>query len=117
MIITANEYKEMGFEASDSALLEKCIKRAEYVLNGISGGRASIIALGKAPAADFVKQAAAFQTYAIYRSRFESRSGRNKLLLLENGRARDNRRFHLLHGFFLGKLLGNGSQNRFLRAA
>ena len=67
MIITANEYKEMGFEASDSALLEKCIKRAEYVLNGISGGRASIIALGKAPAADFVKQAAAFQTYAIYR--------------------------------------------------
>lgn len=67
MIITAKEYKEMGFEASDSDLLEKCIKRAEFVLNGISGGRASAIALGKAPAADFVKQAAAFQAYAIYR--------------------------------------------------
>lgn len=67
MIITANEYKEMGFEATDSALLEKCIKRAEYVLNGISGGRASAVALGATPAADFVKQAAAFQAYAIYR--------------------------------------------------
>ena len=67
MIITANEYKEMGFDATDEALLEKCIKRAEFVLNGISGGRASAIALGTTPAADFVKQAAAFQTYAIYR--------------------------------------------------
>ena len=67
MIITANEYKEMGFDATDDALLEKCIKRAEFVLNGISGGRASAIALGTTPAADFVKQAAAFQTYAIYR--------------------------------------------------
>lgn len=67
MIITANEYKGMGFDATDEALLEKCIKRAEFVLNGISGGRASAIALGTTPAADFVKQAAAFQTYAIYR--------------------------------------------------
>lgn len=67
MIITANEYKEMGFDATDEALLEKCIKRAEFVLNGISGGRASAIALGATPAADFVKQAAAFQTCAIYR--------------------------------------------------
>ena len=58
MIITANEYKEMGFDATDEALLEKCIKRAEFVLNGISGGRASAIALGATPAADFVKQAA-----------------------------------------------------------
>lgn len=67
MIITANEYKEMGFDATDEALLEKCIKRAEFVLNGISGGRASAIALGATTAADFVKQAAAFQTCAIYR--------------------------------------------------
>ncbi len=67
MIITANEYKEMGFDATDDALLEKCIKRAEFVLNGISGGRAATIALGSTPAADYVKQAAAFQTYAIYR--------------------------------------------------
>lgn len=67
MIITANEYKDMGFDATDDALLEKCIKRAEFVLNGISGGRAATIALGSTPAADYVKQAAAFQTYAIYR--------------------------------------------------
>ena len=67
MIITANEYKDMGFDATDDALLEKCINRAEFVLNGISGGRAATIALGSTPAADYVKQAAAFQTYAIYR--------------------------------------------------
>ena len=67
MIITANDYKDMGFDATDDALLEKCIKRAEFVLNGISGGRAATIALGSTPAADYVKQAAAFQTYAIYR--------------------------------------------------
>ena len=67
MIITANEYKEMGFDATDNELLEKCIKRAEFVLNGITGGRATLIALGTTPAADYVKQAAAFQTNAIYR--------------------------------------------------
>ena len=57
----------MRFDATDDALLEKCIKRAELVLHGISGGRAATIALGSTPAADYVKQAAAFQTYAIYR--------------------------------------------------
>ena len=67
MIITANEYKEMGFGATDDELLEKCIKRAEFVLNGITGGRAALIALGTTPAADYVKQAAAFQASAIYR--------------------------------------------------
>ena len=71
MIITVSEYKEMGFSASDDALLEKCIKRAEFVLNGISGGRATIIAQNKTPASDFVKQAAAFQTNAIYREETE----------------------------------------------
>ena len=67
MIITANEYREMGFDATDNELLEKCIKRAEFVLNGITGGRATLVALGTTPAADFVKQAAAFQASAIYR--------------------------------------------------
>ena len=67
MIITANEYREMGFDATDNELLEKCIKRAEFILNGITGGRATLVALGTTPAADFVKQAAAFQASAIYR--------------------------------------------------
>ena len=71
MIITANEYKEMGFDATDNELLEKCIKRAEFVLNGITGGRATLIALGTTPAADYVKQAAAFQASAIYREETE----------------------------------------------
>ena len=62
MIITKEEFFEMGFTADDNALLERCIKRAEFVLNGLTGNRASVIALGNGAAADLVKQAAAFQT-------------------------------------------------------
>lgn len=62
MIITKEEFFEMGFTADDDALLERCIKRAEFVLNGLTGNRASVAALGGGAAADLVKQAAAFQT-------------------------------------------------------
>lgn len=67
MIITKEEFFEMGFTADDTALLERCIKRAEFVLNGLTGNRASVSALGDGAAADLVKQAAAFQTNAILR--------------------------------------------------
>ncbi len=64
MIITKEEFHEMGFEveAKYESLLEKCILRAEYVLNGLTNGAASTAALSGTAAADFVKQAAAFQT-------------------------------------------------------
>ncbi len=62
MIITADEYRDMGFTASDSAELERCLQRAEYTIAGLTEGRyeAALAAGGKA--AEYVKQAAAFQT-------------------------------------------------------
>ncbi len=62
MIITADEYRNMGFTASDSEELERCLQRAEYTIAGLTEGRykAALAAGGKA--AEYVKQAAAFQT-------------------------------------------------------
>lgn len=67
MIITKEEFFEMGFTADDTALLDRCIKRAEFVLNGLTGNRASVAALGDGTAADLVKQAAAFLTDSLYK--------------------------------------------------
>lgn len=67
MIITVDEFKEMGFSSSNDTLTENCIKRAEYVLNGLSGGRAVPVSKTKGAAADYVKQACAFQANAIMR--------------------------------------------------
>ncbi len=67
MIISVDEFKEMGFSSSDDALTESCIKRAEYVLNGLSGGRAVLVSKTKGAAADYVKQACAFQANALMR--------------------------------------------------
>lgn len=67
MIISVEEFLEMGFSAENGneQLLEDCIKRAEFVLNGLTNGRAGVIALAGNAAADFVKQAAAFQANEI----------------------------------------------------
>lgn len=67
MIITVEEFKEMGFSSDDDSLAEDCIKRAEYVLNGLSGGRAIFVSQTGGSAADYVKQACAFQANAIMR--------------------------------------------------
>lgn len=67
MIITVDEFKEMGFSSKNDALTADCIKRAEYVLNGLSGGRAVPVAQTGGEAAEFVKQACAFQANAILR--------------------------------------------------
>lgn len=62
MIITADEYRDMGFTAKDSAVLERCIKRAEYTIAGLCEGRhRAALAVG-GMAEECVKQAAAFQT-------------------------------------------------------
>ena len=65
MIINAGEYYDMGFTASGSAELECCLKRAEYTIAALTEGRyeAALAAGGKA--AEYVKQAAAFQTYKL----------------------------------------------------
>lgn len=67
MIISVDEFKEMGFASSDDMLTENCIKRAEYVLNGLSGGRAVLVSKTGGAAADYVKQACAFQANALMR--------------------------------------------------
>lgn len=65
MIINAEEYYDMGFTASSSAELEGCLKRAEYTIAALTEGRyeAALAAGGKA--AEYIKQAAAFQTYKL----------------------------------------------------
>lgn len=64
MIITKEDFFEMGFTADENniGVLENCIKRAEFVLNGLTNDRAGIVAQGTGAAANLVKQAAAFQT-------------------------------------------------------
>ena len=67
MIITKDEFVEMGFRLDDkrTPLFEGCEKRAEYVLNGISNGRAGVIARLGGTAAELVKEACGFQTEEI----------------------------------------------------
>lgn len=67
MIITKNEFKEMGFgcSAETETLIEDCIKRAEYILNAICGGTLYSAAAQSPANSALVKQAAAFQTEAL----------------------------------------------------
>lgn len=67
MIITRNEFLELGFRLDEKStpLFEGCEKRAEYVLNGISNGRAGVIAKLGGTAAELVKEACGFQTEEI----------------------------------------------------
>ena len=70
MIISKEEFRELGFkcDAQNDELLESCIKRAEYILNGLCGGMlASVMAQSKSNAA-LIKQAAAFEADALLKS-------------------------------------------------
>lgn len=62
MIITADEYRSMGFSCDDEELLEGCLLRAEYTLSGLTEGRIQNALAAGGMAAEYVKQAAAFQT-------------------------------------------------------
>ncbi|MBQ8195789.1 MAG: hypothetical protein IJZ47_10530 [Oscillospiraceae bacterium] len=62
MIITADEYRSMGFSCEDEVLLESCLLRAEYTLMGLTEGRITKALAAGGMAAEYVKQAAAFQT-------------------------------------------------------
>lgn len=63
MIITAREYKEMGFEPADidETLLISYVKRAEHILNALCRERLAAAAKNESTAA-LVKQAVAFET-------------------------------------------------------
>ena len=72
MIISIEEFKELGFNVDEQneALLEGCIKRAEYILNALCGGvLASAMAQSKTNAS-LIKQAAAFQADALFKAEF-----------------------------------------------
>lgn len=77
MILSTEEYYALGFSAEDTDLLESCLKRAEYVLNGLSDGKASAVAAAGGKPAEYVKQACGFQAQALVKeqsSRTESAS-------------------------------------------
>ena len=70
MIISKEEFKELGFtcDAHNEELLESCLKRAEYILNGLCGSvLASAMAQSKSNEA-LIKQAAAFEADTLLRS-------------------------------------------------
>ena len=76
MIIIIEEFKELGFnvDAQNEALLEGCIKRAEYILNALCGGvLASAMAQSKTNAS-LIKQAAAFQADALLKAEISGNS-------------------------------------------
>lgn len=64
MIITKEEFKEMGFTCPENmeAALEGCIKRAECILNAMCGGALNSAAAQSESGLSLIKQAAAFQT-------------------------------------------------------
>lgn len=74
MIITVNEFKELGFNCSsqDEQLLEGCIKRAEHILNALCGGILnSAMAQGKGNAS-LIKQAVAFEADALLKAELKA---------------------------------------------
>lgn len=73
MIITTEEFKEMGFVCADEdlELLDGCIKRAEYVLSSLCGRDISQMLSEKNE--KLIKQALAFQSAVLLN---ESRGGK-----------------------------------------
>lgn len=74
MIITKEEFKELGFECAeaDEDRLENCIKRAECVLNALSRGTLSSAMAQCESNAYLIKQAAAFEADALLKSDLKS---------------------------------------------
>lgn len=65
MLITAQEYIDMGFPEIAGVNLDNCILRSDYIIGALTEGRAAkAVAAGGKPA-ELVKQAAGFQTYMI----------------------------------------------------
>lgn len=85
MLITASEYSSMGFPAVSGGDVEGCIKRSDYIIAALTEGRAEKAVLAGGKPAEFVKQAAGFQTYMLLREteRFEksSSSGSEKVTI------------------------------------
>ena len=76
MILTAEEYRAMGFAADDDKVLDSCLARAEFVLDSLTDGKASAAAQKGGKPAEFVKRAAAFQTGAMVRAESYATGGK-----------------------------------------
>lgn len=72
MIISKQEFKELGFEcdAQSESRLESCIKRAEIVLNALCRGTLKS-AMTRSGSAALIKQAAALEADALLRAERE----------------------------------------------
>lgn len=67
MIIDKDEFRELGFECSEEeeALLDGCLKRAEYMLNALCGNALCSVMAGNESSCALIKQAAALQADAL----------------------------------------------------
>lgn len=83
MLITAEEYKSMGFPEADSDDLSGCLLRADYIIGALTEGRAAEAVRSGGKPCELVKQAAGFQTYVLLREMEEvsrsSQSGSEKV--------------------------------------
>lgn len=81
MIITTQEFKELGFECDEAneEKLEGCIKRAEYVLNAVSRGTLKSALAQSESNAVMIKQAAAFEADALLKAELSENLGRVSL--------------------------------------
>lgn len=100
MLITADEYKAMGFTAQDDTELENCLKRAEYIIAGITEGRAEIAVERGGKAAEFVKRAAAFQTYLLLERRSEEIKQSEKVSIGDFSYSSENSGGNLTDGLY-----------------
>lgn len=82
MIITADEYRSMGFSCEDEELLESCLLRAEYTLMGLTDGRITKALAAGGMAAEYVKQAAAFQTCKLVKQEQQIATGSTEKITL-----------------------------------
>lgn len=82
MIITADEYRSMGFSCEDEELLESCLLRAEYTLMGLTEGRITKALAAGGMAAEYVKQAAAFQTCKLVKQEQQIATGSTEKITL-----------------------------------
>lgn len=67
MLITAEEYENMGFPEIAGVNLDSCIMRTEYIIGALTEGRAAKAVNSGGEPARLVKQAAGFQTYMLAR--------------------------------------------------
>lgn len=78
MILTAEEFRAMGFSWDNEAELDCALKRAETVISALTDGKSEAAIAAGGRAALLVKQAAAFQTFDILKAESAANCGSEK---------------------------------------